>query len=97
MHSVSNAGSNTLSFCGISHPALPGDVVQNPKTVCFRFHGVPELYKSKYSLAMLKTIANEIENKTETEEVYIYFNNDINGSAITNAHDFKAYIESLKK
>jgi uncharacterized protein YecE (DUF72 family) len=88
---------HNISFCGMSHPALPDVVVQNTKTVYFRFHGVPELYKSKYDLATIQRISNEIENNPATKEAFIYFNNDIDGSAITNAFQMEAYIESLEK
>jgi uncharacterized protein YecE (DUF72 family) len=56
-------------------------------------HGVPELYKSPYTLVELKKIINEIENLRLTKHAFIYFNNDIGGSAITNA---KQMIELCK-
>lgn len=73
---------HNITFCGMSHPQLPEDVIQNSKVIYYRFHGVPHLYSSPYQLSRLKTIANEIEDYTKTKEAYIYFNNDIGGSAI---------------
>ncbi len=40
----------------MSHPELPDDVVQNTKTVYYRFHGVPHLYKSKYNIETLQKL-----------------------------------------
>jgi uncharacterized protein YecE (DUF72 family) len=76
----------------MSHPALPDTVIQNTKTVYFRFHGVPQLYTSKYDTAALQQISNEIESNTGVEEVFIYFNNDVGGSAITNAIEMEQYV-----
>lgn len=86
---------HNIAFCGMSHPALPDDVIQNTKTVYFRFHGVPHLYRSKYDMEMLQKISDEIESNTNTKETFIYFNNDIDGSAITNAMEMEAYIEQV--
>ncbi|MEJ7681931.1 MAG: DUF72 domain-containing protein [Segetibacter sp.] len=65
---------HNITFCGMSHPALPEDIVQNTKTVYFRFHGVPHLYKSKYDIAVLRKISDEIESNPGTKEAFIYFN-----------------------
>jgi uncharacterized protein YecE (DUF72 family) len=88
---------NNITFCGISHPDLPADVIKNTKTLYFRFHGVPQLYKSKYDLQTLQKIADEIESNKITKEAFIYFNNDIDGSAITNAIEMESYISGFKK
>jgi len=87
---------NDITFCGMSHPDLPDEVVQNTKTLYFRFHGVPELYKSKYDMGLLKKVSDEIESNTAIKEAFIYFNNDIDGSAITNAAEMEGYVTSLK-
>ena len=57
-------------------------------------HGVPELYKSSYSIVELKKIIQDIKKSGRTKHAFIYFNNDIDGSAITNA---KQMIELCKK
>ncbi len=79
----------------MSHPDLPDDIVQNTKTLYFRFHGVPHLYRSKYDIAVLQKISDEIESNTGTKEAFIYFNNDIDGSAIANALEMEQYIKSI--
>lgn len=86
---------NKISFCGMSHPSLPANVIENTKTLYYRFHGVPELYKSKYDIKILEGFVNEIESAGKTHESFIYFNNDIGGSAIANAEEMKSYIKTL--
>jgi uncharacterized protein YecE (DUF72 family) len=85
---------HNITFCGMSHPELPDDVVQNTKTVYYRFHGVPHLYKSKYYIEALQKIAEEIDGNKATKQAFIYFNNDIDGSAITNAAEMEECVES---
>ncbi|HTE09322.1 MAG TPA: DUF72 domain-containing protein, partial [Chitinophagaceae bacterium] len=41
-------GKHTISFCGSSHPKLPDDLIINTSIVYYRFHGVPELFRSWY-------------------------------------------------
>jgi uncharacterized protein YecE (DUF72 family) len=86
-----------ITFCGMSHPGLPAEVIQNTGILYYRMHGTPELYKSKYKLKELKDIANEINTSKAVKAAYIYFNNDIDGSAITNASQMEAYIVRQEK
>ncbi len=88
---------HNITFCSMSHPSLPADVIQNTHTVYFRFHGVPRLYQSKYEVEALQKISDEIESNASTKEAFIYFNNDIDASAITNAFEMEAYVEKFKK
>lgn len=76
-----------ISFCGQSHPALPQDIIQNTKYLYYRFHGIPDLYKSPYDLPVLKNAVERIRASGKITEAYIYFNNDIEVSAIQNAKD----------
>lgn len=85
IHVYNKLGRHNITFCGMSHPSLPDEVVQNTQTIYYRFHGVPQLYKSKYDIAVLEKISNDIESNSNIKEAFIYFNNDIDGSAITNA------------
>ncbi len=45
-----------ITFCGMSHPLLPDEIIQNTQILYYRMHGVPELYKSPYSLVELKKL-----------------------------------------
>jgi uncharacterized protein YecE (DUF72 family) len=83
---------HNITFCGMSHPFLPDYAVQNTRIVYYRFHGVPDLYRSTYTIEALQKIAGEIENNPGTKETFIYFNNDIDGSAIINAREMEKYI-----
>jgi len=96
-HVYDKLANNNITFCAMSHPSLPSEVIQNTDILYFRFHGVPELYKSKYSLAELEKISDEIERNPATKEAFIYFNNDIDGSAITNALELEQYVSQYKK
>jgi uncharacterized protein YecE (DUF72 family) len=80
---------NNIAFCGMSHPDYPEDVIRNTSTVYYRFHGVPELYKSAYTKSTLKRLANDIKSQPNLKETFLYFNNDINGSATKNASEMK--------
>jgi uncharacterized protein YecE (DUF72 family) len=78
-------GKHNISFCGMSHPKLPDDVIANTKTLYYRFHGAEELYKSKYSSQKLTAFVKQVKKIKNLEDVFIYFNNDIGGSAIENS------------
>jgi uncharacterized protein YecE (DUF72 family) len=76
-----------ISFCGMSHPLLPDDIIQNTSLLYYRMHGVPELYQSPYEIADLKKIIDEVESSGKTKRAFIYFNNDIDVSAVRNAKE----------
>lgn len=76
-----------IGFCGQSHPALPQDIILNTKFLYYRFHGVPDLYRSPYDLSVLRNAAETIRASGKINDAYIYFNNDIEVSAVQNAKD----------
>jgi uncharacterized protein YecE (DUF72 family) len=76
---------NNITFCGISHPTLPDDVIVNNPLVYYRFHGTPELYKTPYPVNFLKHVAEAIKSKRKSKEVFLFFNNDIDVNAPRNA------------
>lgn len=83
---------HNISFCGMSHPTLPDEVIQNTDTLYYRLHGNEQLYSSAYSTGELKKLAKDVK-ATDAKQAYIYFNNDIGASAIHNA---KELLEILK-
>ncbi len=72
-----------ISFCGISYPKLPDDVVHTGSKLYYRFHGVPVLYKSSYPNDFLEEVNNKIKSQ-RLSEVWIYFNNTWGIAAIEN-------------
>ncbi len=82
-----------ITFCGISHPTLPEEVVANTRLLYYRFHGRPELYKSKYTPGELQQVVIDIKQASHVGKAFIYFNNDIGGSAIDNARQMQAYTQ----
>jgi uncharacterized protein YecE (DUF72 family) len=81
-----------IAFAGQSHPHLPDEVVATTDFLYYRFHGTPELYKSPYSEEFLRRIASEVQAAPQVKQAYVYFNNDIDASAIGNAKQMQALV-----
>jgi uncharacterized protein YecE (DUF72 family) len=79
-------------FCGQSHPLLPDTVIATAPTLYYRFHGVPDLYASPYSSEDLGRYAAAVAAAPGVEQAYLYFNNDIGGSAIGNAQEMRGLL-----
>jgi uncharacterized protein YecE (DUF72 family) len=79
-----------ITFCGMSYPGLPDDVIQNAPSVYYRFHGVPDLYSSPYSEESLKKVIGAMHKTTKVG--WFYFNNDINAVAPYNAKEMIALL-----
>jgi uncharacterized protein YecE (DUF72 family) len=86
-----------ISFCGMSHPELPRDLVVNGKVLYYRFHGVPQLYSSSYSDEELAEIVNRLKNDDSVEGAWFYFNNDAAVAAIPNAKTMIELSKSIQK
>jgi uncharacterized protein YecE (DUF72 family) len=84
---------NHITFCSISYPQLPDDVIRTSPVMYYRFHGVPQLYRSSYKESELRNIADEIKTQRTVDEVYIYFNNDIDVAAIDNAKQIQKMVK----
>ena len=74
-----------VSFCGMSHPELPAEVVVNSPVVYYRFHGVPNLYTSSYSRDDMQLVIDKVRGKPNIKQAWFYFNNDAAVAAIPNA------------
>jgi uncharacterized protein YecE (DUF72 family) len=84
-----------ITFVGQSYPPpleLPDEVVANTSVLYYRFHGVPELYKSSYSEEFLARIAREIKAAPHVQQVYLYFNNGIGAVGVHNARQMQALL-----
>lgn len=80
---------NNITFCSMSHPHLPDQVIKTTDVIYYRFHGVPNLYVSKYDKSKLEQVFAEIQNYGEANTAYVYFNNTADGAAIENARQFQ--------
>jgi uncharacterized protein YecE (DUF72 family) len=78
---------NNIAFCGMSHPALPDEVIENTSLVYYRFHGVPNLYRSPYSTTFLQHVINAVKSNSKIKQGWFYFNNDYDAVAIGNAKE----------
>ena len=81
-----------VAFVGQSYPPpleLPDEVVANTSTVYYRFHGVPELYKSPYSPEFLARIAAEVQAAPQVQQAYLFFNNGIGAVGVENARQMQ--------
>ena len=81
-----------ITFCGMSHPTLPDNVIINTPNVYYRFHGVPDLYRSPYSKEFLQGVVNAVKNNSHAKAGWFYFNNDFDAVGVRNAEDMIALI-----
>jgi len=86
-----------ISFCGMSHPSLPKDIIHNTEFLYYRFHGENSLYSSNYTSAQLKDFASQLTGEKEIKEAYVFFNNDINTYAVYNAEELNKVISANRK
>ena len=78
---------HNITFCGMSHPTLPDQVIQNTPSVYYRFHGVPTLYRSPYSIEFLQNVVNAVKHSPNEQEGWFYFNNDYDAVGVKNAKE----------
>lgn len=72
---------------------IPDEVVTNSdSTLYYRLHGVPEMFKSEYSEAELKALAEKIKNFNGQQ--YVFFNNTLGIAGIKNALYFTDIMQS---
>ncbi|WP_207492710.1 DUF72 domain-containing protein [Aridibaculum aurantiacum] len=88
---------HNITFCGQSHPLLPDDVIQNNQVLYYRFHGVPDLYRSPYSTQSLQAFADTVDADKRIKEAFVYFNNDIEVWAVHNALELGLLAAGTKK
>lgn len=83
---------HNISFCGMSHPDLPSDVIQTSELLYYRFHGNEQLYASKYAESTLQAFATDLNSREDIKSAFVYFNNDINTHAVSNAIELKTML-----
>lgn len=84
-----------VSFCSLSSPEFPEDLINTSDISYVRFHGKEdnERYRYLYSEEELKEWAEKI-NKTNAIDVYCYFNNDYDANAPINAQMLKKILNN---
>ncbi len=87
----STLAQHDITFCGMSHPELPDDVIQTSKAIYYRFHGVPKLYHSEYDIQKIHQVADRLSVNQDVENVNLFFNNTATGTAVKNARQMQAY------
>lgn len=83
---------HNISFCGMSHPDLPSDIICNTKLFYYRMHGEKQLYASNYSNEELTLLAQTMKASCDIHQAFIYFNNDIHAYAPANALMLKSIL-----
>ncbi|MFD2718046.1 DUF72 domain-containing protein [Hymenobacter monticola] len=86
-----------VAFVGQSYPLpleLPDEVVANTSTIYYRFHGVPELYKSSYNPEFLARVAEEVKTAENVRQVYLFFNNGIRAVGVENARQMQQLLQA---
>lgn len=83
-----------MAFCVESGLGLPDTMVVTAKFAYIRFHGPSDSYSSNYTDEQLIEWKNKIEKFcSKCNDLYCYFNNDINAYAVANALRFRELME----
>ncbi len=85
-----------ITFSGVSINNLPDNAVCKTKTIYYRFHGVPVLYKSQYEKSKLAEIADQVNQCKKVKDAYLYFNNTWGIAGINNAREMDEHTRALK-
>jgi uncharacterized protein YecE (DUF72 family) len=89
-------GTAQITFCSVSAPRLPGNVICANGRVYLRLHGVKQWYRHDYSREELNEWAEKIGD-TKPTEVWVYFDNDANANAPRNALSFERLLRRKLK
>ncbi|HMK05139.1 MAG TPA: DUF72 domain-containing protein [Ferruginibacter sp.] len=81
---------HSITFCNMSHPKFPDEMITTAPFFYIRFHGVPVLYKSAYSEEYLDDIIKKIKRRAGIKTVYLYFNNTWGTGALENMNYIKS-------
>jgi uncharacterized protein YecE (DUF72 family) len=84
-------------FCVFDMPSFTSPVVATADCAYVRFHGSAWLYSSCYTDEELTAWAEKLANlAANLKEIYIYFNNDAEGYAVSNAITLRGYLQKGK-
>lgn len=82
-----------ITFCSVSYPKLPTDIIRTTSRVYIRLHGVPKLFYSGYSDSELQQLIHNVLKHEELKKAFVYFNNTAGAEGILNAIGLKALIK----
>src|SRR5262245_57784262 len=87
--------STGMSYCIHDMPGFAWPEWVTARTVYIRFHGPGEQrYSGRCSSAQLRTWADRIDRyRKEGHDVFVYFNNDVGGHALTNARELREELD----
>lgn len=85
---------NNISFCSVSHPTMPTDIIATSSVGYVRLHGIPKMFYSEYSQTDLIKLHNAITDKNLFEQVFIYFNNTASEAGVLNAQELNKLFKS---
>lgn len=83
--------SQKIVVCSVNSPKLTSELFVNLNTLYLRFHGTKPFYHGKYPAQTLKKYAKQINEISK--HAWIYFNNDFEGHAVTNAKQMIDYLK----
>ena len=89
---------HNAALCIADSTQYPRREVTTADFVYFRFHGRTKLFTSNYTRAELADEAKKMRRLLqEGQDVYVYFNNDAEGYAVTNARTLTALMRRRRK
>ncbi len=80
-----------LTFCNVDFPGLESHIMNTSTVFYMRFHGNPELFKSRYEIGELKKYEKQFPDNSK--QYAIYFNNTYYDAGYTNALEMMDIVE----
>jgi uncharacterized protein YecE (DUF72 family) len=77
-----------ITFCNVSYPKLPDQLIATNAIGYVRLHGVPKLFYSGYSDAFLQNLKVSM-GAQHWEKAFVYFNNTASAEGVRNALTFQ--------
>ncbi len=84
-----------VTFCSVSAPGLPEDIVKTSEVLYIRMHGKNKWYRYYYTEEELYQLASRLK-KLGALRIYVYFNNDYDAAAPYNCLKLKEILTSVK-
>ncbi|HZV70814.1 MAG TPA: DUF72 domain-containing protein [Saprospiraceae bacterium] len=82
-----------IIFCMPDHPLMPEIFLDDIPFSYIRLHGNPVLFYSNYEKAFLESLKEGLYKNTESEDIYIYFNNTAGTAGILNALELNGLVD----